>query len=326
MKQRSSNQGRSASYRSLASRIALVILLSTVSAVLSHAEVIYNSIPKKLPGNEFSVAFEGAGVSEFGDIIAFKPGNRGNLVSVKVILSSWACQIGNASSGNCVTHPGRAIFTHPITLNIYKVSSQSLMPGGPPGTLLATITQKFNIPYRPSADSRCTGTNAGKWYDSQDKACYNGIATPIVFDQVNPPTTLPDTVIFGIAYNTSLYGSTPIGKSPSCYSTLAGCPYDSLNVSAEGNGGLTGKVLDQNGIFLNISYSDPKCPIPVLGQFRLDTSSVYGCSWLDYHPQIQFIDKNGENNSDGSEKDAFKDSASSDNGRDRGRSNRLSDK
>jgi hypothetical protein len=45
-------------------------------------------------------------------------------------------------------------------------------------------------------------------------------------------TTLPDTVLYGITYGTSHYGSTPKGDQEVCNSTSAGCFYDSLNVSS----------------------------------------------------------------------------------------------
>ena len=44
-------------------------------------------------------------------------------------------------------------------------------------------------------------------------------------------TTLPATFRYGITYDTSHYGSNPIGDQPSCTSTAAGCFYDSLNVA-----------------------------------------------------------------------------------------------
>jgi hypothetical protein len=42
--------------------------------------------------------------------------------------------------------------------------------------------------------------------------------------------TLPKTFVFGIAYNTSDYGSVPYGDATACHSSTEGCGYDSLNV------------------------------------------------------------------------------------------------
>ncbi len=74
----------------------------------------------------------------------------------------------------------------------------------------------------------CTAGNAGKWYDGT--ACVNGKAANITFDFSSQNLTLPDTVVYGISYNTTSYGPSPIGTGASCYSTAAGCPYDSLNI------------------------------------------------------------------------------------------------
>jgi len=50
-----------------------------------------------------------------------------------------------------VTTPG-ATFSQAITLNLYNVGS-----GGSVGSQIATKTQTFNIPYRPSTSASCTG-------------------------------------------------------------------------------------------------------------------------------------------------------------------------
>ena len=130
----------------------------------------------------------------------------------------------------CVTTPG-ATFNEPITLNIYGVGANNAVGG-----LLATDTQTFAIPYRPSASDPsvysaegCTATS-GKWYNASDNTCNNGLATNITFNLSAQGVVLPNNVIYGIAYNTSDYGATPYGDSTACYGTTSGCGYDSLNV------------------------------------------------------------------------------------------------
>ena len=68
-------------------------------------------------------------------------------------MSSWACQAGgwNGSPSPCATTPG-ATFSVPITLNIFGVGPATSNGPSTVGSLLATDTQTFNIPYRPSAD------------------------------------------------------------------------------------------------------------------------------------------------------------------------------
>jgi hypothetical protein len=138
-------------------------------------------------------------------------------------MSSFACQTGGWNTSDCVTTPG-ATFSVPITFNVYTVA-----PGNAVGSLIATKTQTFNIPYRPSADAtNCTGGNAGKWYDGA--ACFNGKAGNITFTFAGE--ALPNSAIFGITFDTSNYGYSPLVSS--------GNPTDSLNVATyPGTGILT---------------------------------------------------------------------------------------
>lgn len=183
-------------------------------------QTIYNSIPSPLPGNLVSLGYEATSTAEFGDRIQFG-GTWRKGYQVTQTMSSWGCETGNWQSG-CITTPG-ATFSHPITLNIYNVG-----PGNSVGSLIASVTKTFAIPYRPSASPAC-GT---RWQDSSGN-CWNGLATNITFDLSG--VSLPNQVIYSIAYNTTHYGASPIGQSAACFSTFAGCGYDSLNVALEGN-------------------------------------------------------------------------------------------
>ena len=85
---------------------------------------------------------------------------------------------------------------------------------------------------RPSADTsgHCSGTDAGKWFNPQAPgggACQNSIGTVLTFNF--PATTIPDRVIWTVAFNTSTAGYNPVGTTSIC-TTSGGCPYDSLNV------------------------------------------------------------------------------------------------
>lgn len=259
--------------------------------------VMFNSVPNPIPGNIASEGPEAYAYSQIGDgLMLAGPAGR-TLDKVTVVMSSWACQSGNwYGPADCVTSPG-ATFTLPITINIYSVlltgetlEGDSPAPG--PGTLLASVTQEFALPYRPSSDTvNCTG---GPWYDSKSQSCYNGLAAPITFDLSSLKVKLPKRIIVGIQFNSTHYGPNPIGQSASCYSavvngTTPGCFYDSLNVSTDNNNGYyqaIGSVLDVDGIFFN--YSNPgaeACSSPfTTGVFGLDAGP--GC-WTGYHPEIQ---------------------------------------
>jgi hypothetical protein len=214
-----------------------------------------------------SLGFEATTASEFGDEVSLQSGTSRQLNELQVLFASFACTSGHWNTGNCVTTPG-ATFTHSITANIYGASS-----GGIPGSLLATVTQDQVIPYRPSADSvNCTG---GKWFNTAAGACQNQISTVLTFT-FSAGITLPDQVIWTVAFNTTHYGAAPIGEGVACFGSSGGCPYDSLNVGAKTYTGApySGTDVDPNGAFVNYQAGSFYCDGGAGGTLRLDTSTT----------------------------------------------------
>jgi hypothetical protein len=197
---------------------ALVAVLAAVVAVVStsamaggvKAGVIYNStVPNGPPANVPSIGPEAYAFDQLGNAVTFA-GSARHLTSVTVGLSSWACYSGAWSSGDCST-PSGATFPQAITFTIYDSTG---------ATELASSTQTFSIPYRPSASPKCTGADGGKWYSPGLKTCFNGFYNQVTFNFSG--VTLPNEVVYGIEYNTRGYGPTPTG--------VAG-PADSLNIA-----------------------------------------------------------------------------------------------
>jgi hypothetical protein len=246
--------------------ILAVAAASVFTLTLSAQETtVYNSIPNPLPGNVQSEGLEADGLAELGDALSLT-GPVGALHQVTVVLSSWACQNGTWYASNCVTKSG-ATFNQSVTLNIYSVgNADTLMPGVP----LASITDTFSIPYRPSSiPGQCADSTA--WYNSKDQQCYHGIAAPITFNLTNQHIVLPQKVIVTVSYNTTHYGPNPITESAACFKTSAGCPYDSLNISTDTNGVvLAGSPFLSNGIVVRNASG--------FGLFPVDSNS---------HPEIQ---------------------------------------
>jgi hypothetical protein len=187
----------------------------TGSAGASTDPVVYDAIGPALPSNVSSLSFEAETVAEFGDLVQLAPGPR-ILVSVSVVMSSQACQSGTGT--DCTTTPG-ATFDQPLTIKLYNAVNPTTTPTV--GSVIASITSSFAIPFRPSASPTCTGADAGKWMDSSG-VCNSGIAHIVTFT-FPAGTVLPDTLIWGISYNTDTAGYAPIGTPG---------PYDSLNVGA----------------------------------------------------------------------------------------------
>jgi hypothetical protein len=187
---------------------------------------VYDATSSPLPGNLPSYGGEAYAFNELGDRVQLGSGAR-SLTTAVVTLSSWACESGSWTTNNCTTTPGDT-FSEPITFNIYNSG-----PGGTLGSLIASKTQTFAIPYRPTSTPAQCGGDASRWYDSTTAACYHGLATNVTFDFSSMNVHLPNQVIYGIAYNTSHFGYSPYGQGPTCFSTAAGCGYDSLNVAVD---------------------------------------------------------------------------------------------
>jgi hypothetical protein len=198
----------------LATSLAAVgAVCALTAAASSGATVVYNNLPKPLPGNVQSIGFEAESAAELGGQIEATGPVTNPIVTVG--MSSWACQSGGATDDTCVSSAGSS-FSVPITLNVYSVG-----PGGSVGTKLVTVTQTFAAPYRPSADPRCAGN--GGWFRKGD--CFHGKLFKIKFTKLGnnkSPVTLPANTIVSVAFNTFAHGYQPTGVEG---------PYDSLNVA-----------------------------------------------------------------------------------------------
>lgn len=202
---------------------------------IGETNVAYNAIPLGAADcARSSLGFEATATKEFGNLVQLGGAAR-ELVSLKVLFSSWGCETGHWYGTDCSTVPGHT-FTHPVTAKIYAVNDCGGTPC--PGALLASVTQTLTVPYRPSADNtgHCTGsdiyTGAGAWFNAVAGLCRPQISIVLTFT-FTPGTTLPDRVIWAVAYNTTHYGDAPIGEGPTCFTSSGGCPYDSFNVGAE---------------------------------------------------------------------------------------------
>jgi hypothetical protein len=238
--------------------------------------VAYDSIPAPLPGNIVSVGPEAYAFKELGDQVALATNQR-LLTNVSVTMSSWGCQSGHWYDNTCASAPG-ATFSVPITFNIYAVGA-----GNTVGALLASKTDTFAIPYRPSYDSvKCSGT--GEWFNAASSTCFNGKAVNISFKFTPQHVVLPNNVIYGIAYNSSHYGPAPIGEAAACYTSSGGCAYDSLNIGLAQVAPTVGTDVFPDGAYQNSPLASMYCPGDTgpLSTFRLDN----GC-WAPYSPAVQ---------------------------------------
>jgi hypothetical protein len=156
-----------------------------------------------------------------------------------------------------------------MTLNIYAADhTNPLVPA--PGALVGTVTQTVTVPFRPAADPTCTASDGTPeptaWRDTSGN-CFNGKASNVTFSLTSLHLTVPNDIIFGVAYNTTDHGYAPLGGS--------GGPYDSLNV---GVGGSTPAEIFINSTWAGL-YTDGGAS--GTGFFRQDTG------WSGFEPQIK---------------------------------------
>jgi hypothetical protein len=268
----------------VAAATALVMLAAPSAFADSPGQTIYRTVQQPLPGNVASYGFEADSASEFGDEVTFAHSQR-RLRTVTVTMSSWGCQQGAWFSGDCNTTPG-AKFSVPITLNLYNAATTapSVTPVTP-GSRIASVTKTFRIPYRPSASARCTGASAGEWF-LKHHGCFNGKAANIVFDFSSLHLKLPNTIVFGVAFNTTHYGYEPIGESAPCFTSSGGCPYDSLNVGLAPSVKVGSKPYPGTAFQYTSARSSLCDGTPDLNEFNLD-SPTSAC-WAGNIPAVQF--------------------------------------
>lgn len=232
------------------------------------ATLVYNNVPKPLPGNLPSVGFQATSTSQFGGLVEFALTQRKE-PTVTVVMSSWACEF--SSGATCATAAG-ATFEQQITLNIYEANALTNEPEGGP---IATTHQTFEIPYRPSESKKCPETPEGKGWG---KECLLGKTHAIVFHPTE--VTLPAKAIIAVAYNTQSYGAAPTGVEG---------PYNSLNVAVtnpEGPVSLTvGKDPLPEDTYFDSTYAAVYEPEPhgVVGTFSLANG------WTGYQPVFKVV-------------------------------------
>ncbi|HEY2761198.1 MAG TPA: PEP-CTERM sorting domain-containing protein [Pirellulales bacterium] len=218
---------------------ALIAALGLAGA--AHAQVIFDSTDSPLPGNIPSLGYQATQTAEFGNEITFAGTNR-QIGNVEIIMSDWANQADYPGVGDATG------WDHPITLSFYNPGS-----GTSVGSLIASETIVAHVP----------------WHTANG---FSGTAFPVNFDFTG--TTLPNTVIFGVSYNTETWGANPIGTPG---------PYDSLNYGLSQTGPSVGADVNPDDAYWNTStaanYTDGGAA--GVGVFRQDTN------WTPYSAEIQ---------------------------------------
>lgn len=232
------------------------MLLTVAHRPVLAGTLMYNDIPGMLPGNVPSLGYQATQSAEFGELIQFEPGTSRNLWAVTAVMSDWAL-----ASTYLSTDSG---WSHPITLNLYSVDNTTGTPQ--PGSLIQSVTQTFSIPWRPEASLGC-----GTAWRAANNNCYNGLAFEVSFNLNN--ITVPDQLIYGIAFNTNTWGYSPIGK---------GGPYESLNFGLNTVGPTAGSNPLSDTAYWNTQTATNYADKGAVGTFRQDTG------WTSYSGAVEF--------------------------------------
>jgi hypothetical protein len=279
-------------------------------------QVIYDSTS---PNVTASQGYQCCGTSEFGDAVRFAPGLR-RLTKVTVEMDDWAVYSnpsaipagftavtawkgqatgawpGGGTNPNGTTYSNPRGFYWPITLDLYASSSSTLSdinkPGTYPaaGTRIASVTQTVLIPWQPtpSTSSQCLKIDTADFSPylqawKSPSGCEFGGPADITFDLPHGGVTVPNGLVWGVAFDTESWGSNPVAYDG---------PFDSLNVAVT-KSVRVGKDANPGGAFLDSTEANEyascftsanslitDCPT---GSFRNDPNG-----WTGYVPAAQF--------------------------------------
>jgi len=239
--------------------ITICAVLVMVSSMAS-AEVIFDTIPNPDPTAMASWGYQACSISELGDYVRFAGTERG-LDVVRAGMVSWAeIDVDYTSSGAAYTDPDPALamdengWQQKLTFNIYSVDLSGSVPTT--GSLIATKTQTFTMPWAPG-----DGTHP-----------YSAVTFDFSADEI----TLPDEVIFGLAFDTRNYGANPTGYIG---------PYCSLNFGAFDDSPFIGTDVDPTTGFVSSTW-DVMAGTGILGQFS--QSDGGGDFSAGYRPSVEF--------------------------------------
>jgi hypothetical protein len=244
----------------------------------------YDSLVSPMPPDTWNEAFSelntSFGPSSVGNAITLaSPGTT--LSSVVVALDNWACQTGNGNgpgAASCVTTNPSATYPATMTLNVYNPSNLT--------SAIASDTQTFNIPFRPSGNAaHCSTGNTwagspyendgSQWYDAATNTCNYGQTSTVTFNSFGG-AVLPSNVVYKISY------------TPNSTSITDPSNYLNFNLSTESTGISIGSDTDPGNLYMGLltdgsgaAAAGPSgqvsCTPAVAGFVEYSTAAGTGC-------------------------------------------------
>jgi hypothetical protein len=232
---------------------------------------IYDSNPAAGTLHTPSEGFECCEVKEFGDQVQFA-GTARKLQSATVTMVVWSRKADYPAFGDSTG------FNQGLTLNLYHVGANDGSGHPTLGTPIATVPAVFHLPWQPDNDPNCSDPTAFQSIPGAlDTNCVHGLVHQVTFDLSGENVTAPSQLVWGIAFDTSTYGDSPIGTHG---------PYDSLNVGTFGNGASVGTDVEP-GVAWMSAGTYPYCDSGAGGTWTLRPDE--GCNqWAGHTPEISF--------------------------------------
>jgi hypothetical protein len=167
----------------------LAICVGTAGA--APARAVYNNlntVPATVNGkpNEDTFSLDSENFP-FGGMVEFTH-RPGVIKSLTTQVDSFTCEHGLYSLENCYTGRPTKKFSYVLTARIYEVD-----PNNQPGALVASSTQKFKLPYRPTTNVSCPKTAEGKGFGPNCDV--GGYLATVTFKRFTPAAVLPEKAI-----------------------------------------------------------------------------------------------------------------------------------
>lgn len=142
--------------------VALAVVAINAASANASVKTVYsnfNTVQPTVNGHPNEDTYSAAAFEfPFGGIVAFSP-RPGGLKSIAAEIDSFTCEHGTYSLENCYTANPSKKFSYELTASIYEVKE-----GDDEGALVASSTEKFKIPYRPTTNVSCPATPEGKGF------------------------------------------------------------------------------------------------------------------------------------------------------------------
>ncbi|HUB73058.1 MAG TPA: hypothetical protein VL979_03335 [Solirubrobacteraceae bacterium] len=185
-----------AAMRAAAAVVTVGLTAALCAATASAAgSIVYNNlntVPATVNGLPDQDTFSAAPFEfPFGGMVEFSP-RPGVIKTLTAQVDSFTCEHGVYNLENCYTARPSKKFHYTLKAEIFEVGAGEEPAGSP----IATATQTFKIPYRPTTNVSCPATGEGKGFGPNCDV--GGYLAQVEFKHFSPAAVLPQKAIIEI--------------------------------------------------------------------------------------------------------------------------------